>query len=344
MTNVSAQQLSDLTRKLISRTDAEKNANQVSSTTYTKRTSSYALYNERGTKERDVTETIDIEHLQQWVGKSESNTDVVTAAQIKALDATLDHPDQTIQTGQTLPALWHWLYFLPMARHSDIDESGHAKRGGFLPPVPLPRRMWAGSQLEFHQPLLVGDTIERRSTIDSVTHKKGNSGTLVFVKVKHQIDRIGASRSCVITEYHDIVYRAAPQDGAKPSAYRQAPSSADWEKEITTDDVLLFRYSALTFNAHRIHYDRAYATEVEGYPGLIVHGPLIATLLLDTLRTKLNNPIVTHFNFKAIKPVFDINPFYVCGAVDEQTVRLWAKDHLGDITMEAVAKLVNFSA
>jgi len=310
-----------------------------------------------------VSSPIDVEHLQQWIGKSETTTDTVSAAPITALRATLDYPSEQIDTGHRLPALWHWLYFLPMARQSELSTDGHPARGGFLPPVPLPRRMWAGSQLDFHEALHVGEHIERCSTIENVTHKHGKSGELMFVRVKHQINRLNnkTSRTPAITEFHDIVYRQAanaatastkPKERAvakQVKTKRATTESADWEYRINVNDVLLFRYSALTFNAHRIHYDRRYATEAEGYPGLIVHGPLIATLLLDRLRKQLQDPIITHYEFKAIKPMFDIYPFYVCGATNRETnsdtnsdntvVRLWAKDHHGDITMQAFATI-----
>jgi 3-methylfumaryl-CoA hydratase len=183
-----------------------------------------------------------------------------------------------------LPELWHWLYFLPHARQSEIGPDGHPKRGGFLPPVPLPRRMWAGGRLEWIKPLVVGDAIERTSTIQSVTHKSGRTGDLIFVLVRHEISN---AAGIALTEEHDIVYRDAPAPDDKPVTPTAAPSDATWTKTIHPDDVLLFRYSALTFNGHRIHYDRRYVTEVEGYPGLIVHGPLIATLLVDLVRQSI---------------------------------------------------------
>lgn len=293
-----------------------------------------------------MSEAIDIDHLRQWIGKQEIQVDTVSPLPITALSATLDHPVQEITHNHQLPALWHWLFFLPMHRQSEIDQSGHARLGGFLPAVPLPRRMWAGSQLEFHHPITVGDTFVRRSTIQNVTYKSGRTGELVFVKVQHQIER-DHDQQKLITEYHDIVYRAAQNTKTQMPNCIAAPDSANWQHQITTDDVLLFRYSALTFNSHRIHYDRRYAQDIEGYPGLIVHGPLIATLLLDALRKEMNDPLIRQFQFKAIKPVFDVNPFYVCGKILEKdnnktsttNVKLWAKDHLGDLTMEASASV-----
>jgi 3-methylfumaryl-CoA hydratase len=168
-----------------------------------------------------------------------------------------------------------------MARHSEIGPDGHPKRGGFLPPVPLPRRMWAGSRLTFVQPVRVGDALTRESRILDVSGKEGRTGHLVFVTVRHDYS---LASGLAITEEHDIVYRDNPQPGQPAPKPTPAPTDSQFSREIVPDPVLLFRYSALTFNGHRIHYDRSYVTEVEGYPGLIVHGPLIATLLLDLLR------------------------------------------------------------
>jgi 3-methylfumaryl-CoA hydratase len=200
--------------------------------------------------------------------------------------------------------------------------------------------MWAGSQFEFRAPVRVGDAVERTSTIADVTVKDGRTGTLVFVKVRHELRCNGAVEPAIV-EFHDIVYRDAKRpDDAEPPP-QPAPTAAVWQREIVPDDVLLFRYSALTFNGHRIHYDRRYVTEVEGYPGLIVHGPLIATLLMDLVRRNAPQADVASFRFKAVRPTFDLNPFRVNGQPDPdgKTIRLWAQDHEGWLTMDAVATL-----
>ncbi len=278
--------------------------------------------------------------LAAWIGRSETTLDTIGATPVVALTATLDHPPSPVAAGTPLPPLWHWLYFLPMHRQSEIGPDGHAKRGGFLPPVPLPRRMWAGSAFEFRAPVRVGDAVERRSTIADVTRKDGRSGPLVFVKVRHELRCNGATEPALV-EFHDIVYREAQQPGEPAPPPQKAPEGAAWQRTIVPDDVLLFRYSALTFNGHRIHYDRRYVTEVEGYPGLIVHGPLIATLLLDLLRRERPQAEVCAFRFKAVRPTFDLHPFRVNGQLDAdgRTVRLWAQDHEGWLTMDAVATL-----
>jgi 3-methylfumaryl-CoA hydratase len=278
--------------------------------------------------------------LRDWIGRTQLAHDVVTATPFAALSATLDYSPEQPAAGTPLPPLWHWLYFLPLYRESEVGHDGHAKRGGFLPPVALPRRMWAASELDFHEPLRVGDSITRTSTIADVTEKSGRSGALVFVRVRHDIRR-EQQADPAITEFHDIVYREAPKADAATPPPRLAPAGAAWERTIAPDDVLLFRYSALTFNSHRIHYDRRYVTTVEGYPGLVVHGPLLATLLLDLLRRQRPDATVTRYQFKAMRPVFDTHPFEVCGepAADGRSVRLWAKDHEGALAMEAVASI-----
>jgi 3-methylfumaryl-CoA hydratase len=276
--------------------------------------------------------------LEPWIGRTETVADTITAAPVRALAATLDHPPAPVEAGSALPPLWHWLYFLPMHRQSEIGPDGHARRGGFLPPVPLPRRMWAGSRFEFRTPLRVGDGVVRQSTIEDVSTKQGRSGALVFVTVRHEVHRNGAAEPA-LREWHDIVYRDAPQPGDPGPPPQAAPGGAAWQRELAPDDVLLFRYSALTFNGHRIHYDRRYVTEVEGYPGLVVHGPLIATLLMDLLRRQAPEAEVASFRFKAVRPTFDLHPFKVNGQRDGDTVRLWAQDHEGWLTMDAVATL-----
>ncbi len=275
-----------------------------------------------------------------WLGRSETSTDVITATPYAALSATLDGATQRPPEGTPLPPLWHWLYFLPLFRQSEVGPDGHAHRGEFLPPVPLPRRMWAGSEFEFHQPLRVGDSVTRVSTIAGISEKTGRSGSLVFVKVRHELRRNGEP-ALTLAETHDIVYREAARPGAIAPPTSAAPGAAAWERKVVPDSVLLFRYSALTFNGHRIHYDRRYVTEVEGYPGLIVHGPLIATLLIDLLREHRPKAAVTHFTFRASSPLFDNDPFFICGepADDGKTVRLWAKNHRGGLAMDATALL-----
>ncbi|WP_374625146.1 MaoC family dehydratase N-terminal domain-containing protein [Pandoraea sp.] len=273
----------------------------------------------------------------QWRNKQESISEEVSRYPIIALSATLD----ITAISHTVPPLWHWLYFLPTAPLAEIGPDGHPKRGGFLPPVALPRRMWAGGRLTFHAPLLPGEAVERRSTITEIEHKSGRSGSLVFVTVQHEI--ISADGALKISEQQDIVYRDAPQPGAPAAQPTRAPDGAVWQRAITVGPVLLFRYSALTFNSHRIHYDHPYATEQEGYPGLVVHGPLIATLLADLIRRERPDATLRQFSFKAIRPTFADHPFSLCAkpSDDGATIDLWAKDHEGYLTMRANAVLTS---
>ena len=223
-----------------------------------------------------------------------------------------------------------------MSPLSDVGPDGHPKRGDFLPPVPLPRRMWAGSRLVFPSPLRIGDALRRTSRVVDVSVKEGRSGTLVFVTVRHEIDR-GDER--LLFDEHDIVYRGIAPAGTAASAHKQAPQDHLWIRTIEPTPVLLFRYSALTYNSHRIHYDQPYVTDIEGYPGLIVHGPLLATLLLDLLLRERPSARVKRFEFRAVSALFDDAPFHVCGRPDDANgrVALWAKGSDGRLAMDATA-------
>jgi len=274
-----------------------------------------------------------------WIGRSDRSSDRIGASPLARLAATLDRNDPPPRDGDPLPPLSHWLYFLPGYRESDVGPDGHARRGGFLPPIPLPRRMWAGGRLTFRAPLHVGDAVSRDSQIVDVVHKQGHSGPLVFVVVRHTIS---GERGVAIVEEHDIVYRSEAR-GERDAQPTPAPVDAAWSREIHPDPVLLFRYSALTFNSHRIHYDHRYVTEVEHYPGLVVHGPLIATLLADLLRRALPHAHLAAFAFRAVSPLFDGEPFFVRGkpAHDGASVHLWAESVHEALAMEATATLAS---
>ncbi len=284
--------------------------------------------------------TVDIDHLRQWIGRTEETADQATAPPLACLAATLDRDDPEPRPGDAVPPGGHWLYFLPRTRQSDLDDNGHARKGGFLPPVPLERRMWAGGRIAFRAPLRVGDAIRRRSEIADVAAKQGKSGTLVFVLVRHTVS---GPDGVAIEEEHDIVYRDAPppagKPAAKPTTASPPPGEPAWKRTVTPDIAMLFRYSALIFNAHRIHYDRDYVTRHEGYPGLIVHGPLIATLLMDLTRRKAPERSLSRFDYRAQSPLFDDGPFTVAGdpAADGATARLWALDVAGRVAMAAEA-------
>ena len=276
---------------------------------------------------------MNFDHLKSWVGRTESLIDLPASAPLNGLAVTLDHAAPPWQA-QTVPPLGHWLYFLLQALQSDIAEDGHPNRGGFLPPVPLPRRMWAGSRINFHAPVRTGMTMERKSRISAVEHRSGKSGDLVFVTVEHEIYQEG---NCVLLESQDIVYREAPElgqgDSARVPSAPAEPRSADWNRTIVPDPVMLFRFSALTFNGHRIHYDRPYATEVEHYPGLVVHGPLTATLLMDLFLRNNPDADIASCVIRGQQPLFDTGVFQLCGARTADGADMWALAQSGQTAM-----------
>lgn len=262
--------------------------------------------------------------FQAWIGRTETVTDIAAEGPLIRLAALLDHAEPPWAKGE-LPPLAHWLYFLPHARQSQLDGDGHPQRGGLLPMVPLPRRMWAGSRLEWHNPIEIGAALSRRSTILNITPKTGKSGLMVFVTVQHEIF---AGDVLAVQEAQDIVYRDRPlavagQPASTPPSAPPQPA-ASHTRSIHPDPVLLFRFSALTFNSHRIHYDRNYASDVEAYPGLVVHGPLIATLLMDHFLRHHPGRRPTSFSFRAQNPLFDSADFTLNSAPTQTGAQLWA--------------------
>lgn len=271
-----------------------------------------------------------------WIGKRETAEDVATLAPVKGMLALLDDTDARLAMGDPLPPLWHWLYFLPRAPMREIGADGHPRRGGFLPPVALPRRMFAGAQIRFHAPIPIGQAIVRESEVAGVEAKAGRSGELVFVTVRH---RILAGGSLALEETQNIVYREAGGPVPAPEVKPFGPPPPDaWASEVTANPVLLFRFSALTFNGHRIHYDRPYAMDEEKYPGLVVHGPLIAMLLMDLVRRNATRP-VTAYRFRATAPIFDTAPFRILGLPVNDNVKLTAERSDGAEAMQAEAEL-----
>jgi 3-methylfumaryl-CoA hydratase len=251
---------------------------------------------------------VDIDRLRGWIGGTDVLEDIAAAAPLAGLAALLDHETPPWPKDE-VPPLGHWLYFLPRARQSEIDVDGHPRRGGFLPPIDLPRRMFAGAVITFHAPIAIGAKIERVSTILDVTEKRGSSGRLVFVKLRHEVSTGGV---LAVSEEQDIVYREAAKAVASLPKPEGSPRPSEQVRRITPDPTQLFRFSALTFNAHRIHYDRDYARDVEFYPGLVVQGPYIATLLMDHLLRHAPAVRLHAFRFRARSPLFDTAPFDVC--------------------------------
>jgi 3-methylfumaryl-CoA hydratase len=242
-------------------------------------------------------------NLEAWIGRSTTSSDIVTPAMLDGFLAMLDH-EIPAKPDDAAPQGIHWLCAMPRVRARDIGPDGHAHLGLLLPLVNLPRRMWAGSAIDFHRPIRLGDTIERQSTIRAITPKTGSAGPLVFVEVDHAIRANGEP---ALNERHTIVYRGPPDLERRAGSEEKTTDPAgpaSFSRTVRPDPVLLFRYSALTFNSHRIHYDHPYVTGVEGYPGLVVHGPLIATLLLDLAARHLGGNVLKHFSFRGHAPAF----------------------------------------
>lgn len=276
---------------------------------------------------------MNIDELKPWLDKQETYPDHITTMPVDALNALLDREVRPATAGDPLPPLWHWMYFLPIVRQSQVGPDGHPLRGGFLPPVKLPRRMIVGGRLDYTDSVRVGDPVTRHARIQSIEHKRGRTGDLVFVTVRNEFT---TPRGVAFVEEQDIVYRDFPPPGADPNPNAQpAPASHLWNQTFTPDPVIMFKFSALTFNGHRIHYDYPYVTQIEGYPGLVFHAPLIAILLADLVRQHLPKRRIQRLIYRAVSPTFDTAPFYLCGMPeDNKHVSLWSKSVEGRLTMK----------
>jgi 3-methylfumaryl-CoA hydratase len=281
-----------------------------------------------------MTDKPDLEHLRQWVGRTEEASDLVTAQLVKGLRATLFMEIGKPKPGDAAPFTAHWCVAQPVYPMSELGRDGHPTRGGFLPPVPLPRRMWAGGELEFFDALRVGDAMTRTSRISDVTMKTGSTGALCFVSVDHQIT---TPRGTAIRERQDIVYRDGSTAQASAPAKPGAPPAAQHRESHMADPVLLFRYSALTFNGHRIHYDRDYVTKVEGYPGLIFHGPMQAAFLVEFAAKLHRGAAPKKFSYRGVQPLFEGGEFSVNANENGTSMELWAANSAGQPTMKGTA-------
>lgn len=280
-----------------------------------------------------MSEELDVGHLQSWIGREERLHDVLTADLVRKYRATLELPEGALEKGEIAPRLIHFCLAQPAAPGSALGPDGHPRRGGFLPPVPLPRRMWAGGSITFHGNLRVGDSVQRVSRILDVALKSGRSGRLCFVKVEHLIEVDGRP---VLEEIQDVVYRDLDSPGGPAKPTPEPAPVGTHVQEVTPTPPLLFRYSALTFNGHRIHYDQPYATQVEGYPGLVVHGPLLATQLFNfAAETRGRAP--SRFSFRGLSPLFDIEPYTLNARLDEDKMVLWTARQGGPFAMTAEA-------
>lgn len=283
-----------------------------------------------------------ITDLKNWVGGSQEAADLVLTDRCVALAAALGEPAVDLQDGGILPPLRHWLYFWDIVARDRLGRDGHPALGGFLPDIgahwggSATRRMWAGSRIDLHRPLTLGQPARRLSVIEDIAEKSGRSGRLVFVTVRHEIfDHAG---DLAITDRHDIVYREETPGSGGLAAPEPAPADHEWEDAVTGDPVLLFRYSALTFNGHRIHYDRDYARNTEGYAGLVVHGPLLATLLCDFACSLRPGQSLEGFSFRGRRPVTDGRPFRLrAKALSDAVLGLWIADADDALAMTAEA-------
>ncbi len=280
-----------------------------------------------------MSEKVDIDHLRQWIGRSQEVSDIVTAQLVKGLRATLFLPIGEPKKGDAAPFTVHWCLAPPVAPASELGPDGHPSRGGFLPPVPLPRRMWAGGELEFLDVLRVGDEVTRSSRIKDVSLKTGSTGQLCFVAVDHEIK---TPRGIAIRERHDVVYRDLTTSQAATAKPAAAAPAAQHRESHFADPVLLFRYSALTFNGHRIHYDRDYVTKFEGYPGLIFHGPMQAALLVE-FAAKLRGRVPKKFVYRGVQPLFEGSEFSVNASETADGLELWTANTQSAPTMRGTA-------
>ncbi len=275
--------------------------------------------------------------LADWIGRTRKASGVIGADQAVKLAATLDCPPPPLADGDPLPPGWHWCYFHEVTPLSGIGRDGHKALGEFLPPVDLPRRMWAAGDIEIATPLHIGETVEKMSTIEAVEEKQGRSGKLVFVRVGH---RFTGNMGADMREVHQIVYREAPQPGA-PVPPPQFPANApNWSRQMIAGPVQLFRYSALTFNSHRIHYDVDFCRNEEGYDGLIIHGPLTATMLMEVARELEPARALQRFSFRAVSPLTHVHPFSLHVRHTDTGLDLWACNHRGELAMTADATLL----
>lgn len=270
--------------------------------------------------------------LNDWVGNREERSAVLYSTPAHLLALTLDLDDLDLEDGSPLPELWHWLYFLPMVPTSGLGIDGHPERGGFLPPISLERRMWAGGRLTFHLGLQVGEEVHKSSEIVDISQKEGKAGSMVLVTVRHTLT---SQRGLAIEEEQDIVYLPMPESYSAPRP-DPLPEALEWTQQRRADAVLLFRFSALTFNAHRIHYDLPYATEAEHYPGLVVHGPLQAMLLMESARRHRSGAHPATYMFRASRPLFD---FESCTVAAQSTadggLDLFTANGDGNVAMRA---------
>ncbi|TQV68013.1 acyl-CoA dehydrogenase [Exilibacterium tricleocarpae] len=286
-------------------------------------------------KKFDSFDRENVKYRDNWLGKESIQDDMISYERVCMLQETLDIEGLSINKNSPLPYGWHWIFFHQICKTSELCIEGHPKIGLISPPHNYPRRMWAGSRLKFYQPLVIGDKVRRRSTVKKISFKNGRASLLAFVTIEHEIQGEGGGHWL---EEQDIVYINS-NSGSSSYSSHPLPKDSQWKKTIYPSSFLLFRYSALTFNSHQIHYNHRYCNQELGFPSPVVHGPLVATFLLDMLRENLPGINVTDFSFRAIRPLFDTHPFTIHGKKIGSEIDLWAKSVDGELAMTATASI-----
>lgn len=274
---------------------------------------------------------IDETTYREWIGRTQVMRERLDAWPVRGLKAALEGDFGTGE-GDEVPGLGQWLYFVPAVARSRMGEDGHPQRGDFLPPVSLPRRMWAASDIRFSRPMRIGEEVEKTARIADISVKAGKTGLLVFLKIEN-IYRVDGEQA--LSEMQTLVYRDDPRPDEAPPPPKPVPQAAAWSETVETDTALLFRYSAVTFNAHRIHYDAPYARDVEGYPNVVVHGQLTATMLFAALSRHVPGQRLGTFGFRAMKPIFVGERIFLEGAPSGNGYDLWARDANGHLCLSA---------
>ena len=289
-----------------------------------------------------TTTALNLDELKKHIGRTQTATDVLLPGPANLLRLAFGRPEPEMKGGDTLPPAWLTLYFLPQYGPAQLRPDGSPRDAGVVPPMPMPRRMFAGERVRFHRPLRLGESVRRETTLADISLKSGGTGTLVFATV---VNRVFGADGLAVEDERRTVFREEVKAGERNQAPRRDPAPAEvpWRKRVTTDPVLLFRYSALTFNSHRIHYDLRWATETEGYPGLVVHGPLTTTLLIDFARDCHPGRTIKSYVTQARAPLFDTAPFELRGrpTADGRGAELWAVTPEGTIAMSAEVELAS---
>ncbi len=279
----------------------------------------------------------ELARLAAHIGDRVVEEDAATAAPIRTMNAAFGRNAAAPGPGDAIPAGWHGVYFLPEIRSAGLSPDGAPLRSNIIPEMPLPRRMYAGARMRFHKPIRIGDALTRETELTGLTPKQGSTGQMAIVNVTSWIS---GPDGLAVEEERVTVFREETKPGAKnaaPAALAESPADLAWRETVVPDEVMLFRYSALTFNSHRIHYDEPYATGVEGYPGLVVHGPLSQTYLVNFVKDKNPGRALVRFDMRARALLFVNQPIELVGRPGADCCEVWALTPQGGIAMSASA-------